>query len=70
MKYVTSLILLGIATYSALYGVTYAYQLHHLVNILAAWFVAIHFSTTRPTLAGLLEIFTDDSDDSEKKRHQ
>lgn len=49
---------------------TYAYQLHHLVNILAAWFTAIHFSTTRPTLAGLMEIFSDEGDDFERKRHQ
>lgn len=32
------------AVYSALYGVTYAYQLHHVVNIVMAWLVAIHFS--------------------------
>jgi hypothetical protein len=70
VKYVTNLLLVGIAAYSALYGVTYAYQLHHLVNILAAWFVAIHFSGTRPTVAGLLEIFTDDLEEGEKKRHQ
>ena len=31
-----------IATYSAVYGVTYAYLLHHLANILAAWFVGIY----------------------------
>ncbi|KAF8249788.1 PGAP1-domain-containing protein [Wilcoxina mikolae CBS 423.85] len=70
VKYVTNLLLVGIAAYSALYGVTYAYRLHHLVNILAAWFVAIHFSGTRPTVAGLLEIFMDDLEESEKKRHQ
>jgi glycosylphosphatidylinositol deacylase len=70
MKYVTSFLLLGLGAYSAVYGVTYAYRLHHLVNILAAWLVAIHFSRTRPTVAGILEIFMDDSDEGQKKRHQ
>jgi glycosylphosphatidylinositol deacylase len=41
-----------------MYGVTYAYRLHHLVNILAAWFVVIHFSQTRPTMARVVEILT------------
>lgn len=26
-----------------MYGVTYAYLLHHLVNLVSAWLVAIHF---------------------------
>jgi hypothetical protein len=45
-------------------------MLHHLVNIFAAWLVAIHFSKSRPTVAGLKEIFLVDPEDSEKKRHQ
>ncbi|KAI5779242.1 PGAP1-like protein-domain-containing protein [Geopyxis carbonaria] len=70
IKHVTGFLLLGLAAYSAMYGVSYAYRLHHLVNILAAWFVVIHFSTTRPTVAGLLEIFMEDPEESRKKRHQ
>jgi len=70
MRYVADFLFLGLGAYSALYGLTYAYRLHHLVNILAAWFVAIHFSKTRPTLAGLMEIFLEDPEDGEKKRHQ
>ncbi|KAJ6164412.1 hypothetical protein N7470_003084 [Penicillium chermesinum] len=41
-KHVTSMIFFAIAIYSAVYGVTYAYLLHHLANLLAAWFVGIY----------------------------
>ncbi|KAJ5536768.1 hypothetical protein N7513_009954 [Penicillium frequentans] len=41
-KHVTSIIFFAIAMYSAVYGVTYAYLLHHLANLLAAWFVGIY----------------------------
>ncbi|KAI9368847.1 PGAP1-like protein-domain-containing protein [Aspergillus egyptiacus] len=43
-KHITSILLLCIAVYSAVYGVSYAYLLHHLVNILAGWLVSIYFS--------------------------
>src|SRR5437870_3157329 len=39
----TSLLLFSIAGYAAIYGVTYAYLLYHLANILCAWLVLIHF---------------------------
>ncbi|KAJ5345250.1 hypothetical protein N7452_003254 [Penicillium brevicompactum] len=41
-KHVTSMIFFAIAIYSAIYGVSYAYLLHHLANLLAAWFVGIY----------------------------
>src|SRR5690606_18439591 len=36
-KHVTSTLLFGIAVYAAVYGVTYAYTLHQLANLLAFW---------------------------------
>lgn len=42
-KYITSLILFSIAIYAAVYGVSYAYLLHHLANIFAAWLVGVYF---------------------------
>ncbi|KNG46791.1 gpi inositol-deacylase [Stemphylium lycopersici] len=39
----TNILLFSIGAYAAVYGVTYAYVLHHLANILCAWLVAIHF---------------------------
>jgi hypothetical protein len=41
-KHVTSVLLFCIAVYSAVYGVSYAYISHHLVNILAGWLVSIY----------------------------
>jgi len=70
LRYMTQILLLGLATYSALYGVAYAYNLHHLVDMLAAWLVILHFCSTRPTIAGLVEMLMDGDDDHSKKRHQ
>ncbi|KAH3996450.1 GPI inositol-deacylase [Parastagonospora nodorum] len=42
----TNVFLFAIGAYAAVYGVTYAYVLHHLANILCAWLVAIHFDTS------------------------
>jgi glycosylphosphatidylinositol deacylase len=42
----TNVFLFSIAAYAAVYGVTYAYVLHHLANILCAWLVAIHFDVS------------------------
>ncbi|KAI9850189.1 MAG: GPI inositol deacylase [Thelocarpon superellum] len=51
MRYVTSLLLLILAGHASIYGVTYAYMLHHLVNLVAAWLVALHLScSTFPAL--------------------
>ncbi|KAF4239134.1 hypothetical protein CNMCM8980_003991 [Aspergillus fumigatiaffinis] len=53
LKHVTSTILFAIAVYSAVYGVSYAYLLHHLANILAAWFVVIYFFSSGVSLRRL-----------------
>ena len=52
-RYVTNLMLFGVAVYAAVYGVSYAYMLHHLVNGLCAWLVAVHFSGSQFSLDGL-----------------
>jgi hypothetical protein len=42
LRHITSILFFCIATYSTVYGVSYAYLLHHLVNILAGWLVSIY----------------------------
>ena len=32
--------------YAALYGVSFAYRLHHLANLVCAWLVLVHSSTS------------------------
>lgn len=39
----TSMLLFTLAVYAAIYGVSYAYLLHHLANLLAAWLVVVYF---------------------------
>ncbi|OAA68521.1 GPI maturation protein [Niveomyces insectorum RCEF 264] len=42
LKYVTSFLLFGVAIAAAVYGVSYAYMIHHLVNVVVAWLVIVH----------------------------
>jgi hypothetical protein len=55
-KHVTSTLFFSIAIYSAIYGVSYAYLLHHLTNILAAWLVGIYLSTSGFSISRLWRI--------------
>lgn len=67
--FLTNVFLFSIAAYAAVYGVTYAYVLHHLANILCAWLVAIHFdasSLSVESISNMLE--TMDPDSETKKR--
>lgn len=41
-KHITYILLLCLAGYSAVYGVSYAYLLHHVANIFSAWLVVIY----------------------------
>ena len=43
-RYVIQVLFLFLAFFAAFYGVSYAYLLHQLLNIIAAWLVAIHSS--------------------------
>lgn len=64
IRYITNLLFFFLALYSAAYGVTYAYLLHHLVNFVSAWLVAIHFSGSDFSLAGLTQILEGSDEDS------
>jgi GPI inositol-deacylase len=66
-RHVTSICFFGIAVYAAVYGVTYAYILHHLVNFAAAWLVAVHSSTSSWSLAGLSAMFESDNSEDRKR---
>lgn len=44
LRLVTNILLFTLAIYAAVYGVTYAYVLHQLVNGLCAWLALLHFS--------------------------
>ncbi|KAL2002209.1 hypothetical protein VTN02DRAFT_432 [Thermoascus thermophilus] len=59
-KHLTSILFFFIAVYSAIYGVTYAYLLHHLVNLVAAWLVGIYFFSSNFSLRRLCRILEGD----------
>jgi GPI inositol-deacylase len=44
-KHITYILLFCLAGYSALYGVSYAYLLHHVANIFSAWLVTIYLAS-------------------------
>ncbi|KAJ5908230.1 hypothetical protein N7495_000912 [Penicillium taxi] len=68
-KHVTSIILFVIAIYSAVYGVTYAYVLHHLANLLSAWFVGIYLVGNNFSPRRLWHIIDGDEIPSESGSH-
>ncbi|EFQ99381.1 GPI inositol-deacylase [Nannizzia gypsea CBS 118893] len=42
-KYITSGLFFFLAVYAAIYGVTYAYLLHHIANFVVTWLVVLYF---------------------------
>ena len=56
-----------LALYAAIYGVTYAYRLHYLVNTLCAWLFIIHLSNGPLSLARLAQ-YVPGTGQSTKKR--
>lgn len=69
LRFLTSFFLLCIAVMAAVYGMTYAYMLHHLVNFLAGWLVILHWSSnTASSLNGILSINKIRSIDRSNKR--
>lgn len=57
LRHLTSVLLFGTALYAAVYGVSYAYKLHYLVNMIAAWLVIIHSTSESWTLTGVGSFF-------------
>lgn len=68
IRYVTNILLFAVAVYAAIYGVTFAYLLHHLVNILCAWLVAVHLSTSSFSLSGLNQLLEGIEPDGHSKK--
>ena len=66
LGYVTSLLLFATALYAAMYGISHAYMLHYLVNIIAAWLVVLHSTNDPFSLSGLGAIF--DSPEENRKK--
>lgn len=66
LKFVTSILLFGIAFYAAVYGVSYAYMLHYLVNMVAAWLVIIHLTADSWSISGLTALYEGSTEDRKR----
>jgi GPI inositol-deacylase len=67
LRHLTSLFLFGTAIYAAVYGVSYAYMLHYLVNLVAAWLVLIHSTSDSWSLGHMVGVL-DRSPSQDRKR--
>jgi hypothetical protein len=67
LRHFTSIFFFAIAVYAAVYGVTYAYMLHYIVNFVAAWLVVLHSSSSSWTLAGVSSMFDPDGTEARKR---
>ncbi|USW53309.1 Putative GPI inositol-deacylase PGAP1, alpha/Beta hydrolase [Septoria linicola] len=56
VRYLTNTLMFALALYAAVYGVTYAYRMHYLVNALCCWLFVIHLSNSG-SLARLAQHF-------------
>lgn len=68
LRYVTNILTFLFALYAAVYGVTYAYRMHHLVNTLCAWLVLVHLSNSPASLAKLGQYLSGSATGGETKK--
>jgi hypothetical protein len=68
LHHLTSVFFFCIAVYAAVYGMTYAYMLHYLVNFVAAWLVAIHSSASSWNLMSLRAVLDPEAEESDRKQ--
>jgi glycosylphosphatidylinositol deacylase len=68
LSFFTNAFLFAIGAYAAVYGVTYAYVLHHLANILCAWLVTIHFDVSDSTTENFTDSLESTHIESEMKK--
>lgn len=67
-RHLTSILLFSISICAAVYGVSHAYMLHYLINLVAAWLVAIHSTSDSWSFAGLRSAFDNQPSDNWKQR--
>ncbi|KXT14208.1 hypothetical protein AC579_7553 [Pseudocercospora musae] len=58
IRFLTNTLMFALALYAAVYGVTYAYRMHYLVNALCFWLFIIHLSNGPYSLANMAKFFS------------
>ena len=66
LKHVTSVLLFGIAVYAAVYGVSYAYRLHNLANLVAFWLAILHSASDSWSLAEISHLYAGNAGDRKR----
>ncbi|KAI2635049.1 GPI inositol-deacylase [Xylaria nigripes] len=61
LRHLTNLLFLATAMYAAIYGVSYAYMLHNLVNLIAAWLVTVHSTADSWPIAGIKSLLVEET---------
>lgn len=64
LRHVTSILLFATALCAAIYGVSHAYLLHYLVNVIAAWLVVLHATSTSWSVSNLGAMFEGNADET------
>ncbi|KAJ3496845.1 hypothetical protein NLG97_g2359 [Lecanicillium saksenae] len=64
LRQVTSILLFATALCAAIYGISHAYLLHYLVNIIAAWLVILHATSTSWSVSNIGAMFEGNADES------
>ncbi|KAI1425271.1 PGAP1-like protein-domain-containing protein [Xylaria sp. FL1777] len=68
LRHLTNVLFFATAVYAAVYGVSYAYVLHYLVNLIAAWLVAIHSTDDSWAIAGIKSLFADETPNTSNRK--
>ncbi|KAH6607888.1 hypothetical protein Trco_004201 [Trichoderma cornu-damae] len=66
LRHITSGLLFGTALCAAIFGVSHAYILHYLVNVVAAWLVILHSFSEPWSFMNLGTFFEEDTDELKK----
>ncbi|KAI1192557.1 PGAP1-like protein-domain-containing protein [Nemania serpens] len=67
-RHLTNILFFTTAVYAAVYGVSYAYVLHYLVNLIAAWLVAVHFTNDYWVIVGIRSLFVDETSNTDDRK--
>lgn len=67
-RHFTSVLLFGISICAVVYGVSYAYMLHHMVNLVVAWLVLVHSTSDSWLVTGLNSFYLYDGNVEDRKR--
>lgn len=67
LRHVTTALFIGTALYAGVYGVSYAYRLHHLVHLVSTWLVLIYLASGASSLCWIKAVLKEHMVDDQKR---